>query len=79
MENCHVNIPTLHLPMENPVLAPLFPILCVATVAPPEIILKGMVLLQRAWSKKASEKGATRGGICTPQARKREGQTQKFS
>lgn len=65
MENCHMNSPTLHLPTENPVPAPLFPILCVTIGAPLEIILKGMVLLQRGRSKEASEKGAARGEICT--------------
>lgn len=79
MENCHMDSPTRHLPMENPILAPLFPFLCVATVSPLEIILKGMVLLQGEWSKKASEKGAPRGGICTHQAGRRQGQTQKPS
>lgn len=62
MENCHMDSPTRHLPMENPILAPLFPFLCVATVSPLEIILKGMVLLQGEWSKKASEKGLQEGG-----------------
>lgn len=74
-----MNSPTLHLPMENPILALLFPILSVATVAPLEIILKGMVLLQRGRSKKAAEKGAARGGICTHQAGRRQEQAQKPS
>lgn len=79
MENCHRNSPTSHLPMENPIPAPLFSVLCVATVAPQEIILKGVALLQRGWSEKASEKGAARGGICPHQAGGRQGQTQKPS
>lgn len=68
MENC----PALHLPMENPVPAPLFPILCVTKAAPLEITLQGMVLLQRGRSKEASAKGAARGDICTHQAGTRD-------
>lgn len=73
MENC----PTLHVPTENPVPDPLFPILCVTIAAPLEIILTGMVLLQRGWSKAASEKGAARGEVCIYQAGTRQGQAQK--
>lgn len=65
------------LPMENPVPALLFPILCVTIVAPLEIILKGMVLLQRGQSKEASKKGAARGEISSPSRDKAGTDTQK--
>lgn len=69
-----MNSSTLHLPMENPVPAPLFPTLCV-TITRNDPQMGGFAA--ERWSKEASEKGAARGEICTHQAKMGQGQAQQ--
>ena len=65
--NCWLNSPTLHLPTENPVSAPLSSIVYVTIAAPLEIILKFMVLLQRGMEEGGIwERGCKRGDLHSP-------------